>query len=62
MVQVEPCPLRTETTVLPEAKNTQHEPQRPQRSESVGRVGWLPRAAAPPAGHLGIILHWHVAS
>ena len=48
--------------VLPEAKNTQREPQRPQRSESVGRVGWLPRAAAPPAGHLGIILHWHVAS
>ena len=62
MVQVEPCPLRTETTCpLPEAKNTQREPQRPQRSESVGR-GVACLLLPPPAGHLGIILHWHVAS
>ena len=48
MVQVEPCPLRTETTCpLPEATKTRSVSRNGRSVPRAWAVGWLPRAAAP---------------
>ena len=61
MVQVEPCARSVQRQlVLPEAKNTQREPQRPQRFESVGR-GVAASCCRPPPGILASFCTgtWH---